>query len=368
MLLDLATWVRDHPAVPIYSLLISRHGKVVFALYTGQIDPEAAHYQMSVTKSFVSALVGIAIDRGLVAGPDTSIADALPADAFPSSDDRERFRRVTLADVMAMSALDTPDPPRVYTPAAVARQRAFLAAPDRLRFVLGQPIVAEPGTTFLYTDEGPVIAAGIVARASHEPLLRFADEHLFGPLGFAGYEWMHGDAAGNVMGGYGLRVRPIDMQKFGVLYLNRGRWNGEQLISRAWIDRTFTPRIRTSAAQPAPNYGWYWWADDYGPGWHAHLAHGWRGQRIVVVPDQDVVVTMTAYIEDNSETALLTHLMTAFVAPAVARGRDHAAADPAVTAALAQVLAELRAGPLRGPVHPERRMVPSRLDTNSAHQ
>src|SRR5580698_8158704 len=125
-LLNLATWLRDHPDVPIFSLLVSRNGKLVFELYTGSIDREAAHYLMSTTKAFVAALIGIAIDKKLVAGVDVAIADALPAEAFPSADDRERFRRVTLADVLGMSALDTPDPPRVSTPDAVARQHAFV--------------------------------------------------------------------------------------------------------------------------------------------------------------------------------------------------------------------------------------------------
>ncbi|HUJ61807.1 MAG TPA: serine hydrolase [Kofleriaceae bacterium] len=354
-LLDLATWVRDQP-VPIYSLLISRHGKVVFELYTGQVDREAAHYLMSATKSVLSILIGIAIDQHLIAGPDVAVADALPADAFPTPGDRERFRKVTLADVMAMSALDTPDPPRVHTPEAVDRQRAFLAAPDRVRFALGQPIVAEPGATFLYNDEGPVIASGILEHAAGEPALRFAEQHLFGPLGFAHYEWMHADPSGHAMGGYGLRLRPIDMQKLGVLFLDHGAWNGAQLVPRAWVDRSFTPWIKTSPAVRAPNYGWFWWADRYGPHWEAHLAHGWKGQRIVVIPEQGIVVTMTAYVEDGTESALIARIIEDFVEPAVVHG---ARPDPAVAAELARVLAALPASPLRGPPHPEPRMIPS---------
>ena len=359
-LLDLATWLRDHPEVPIFSLLVSRNGKVVFELYTGSIDREAAHYLMSTTKSFVAALIGIAIDKRLVAGPDVAIADALPADAFPSPDDRERFRRVTLKDLLGMSALDTPDPPRVHTPDAVARQRAFVAAANRTRFALGQPIVAEPGSTFLYTDEGPVIATGILSYATHDRVLHFAEENLFGPLGFANYEWMHEDASGIANGGYGLRLRPIDMQKFGVLYLDHGRWNGRQIVPRSWVELSFTPWMRSTASAPSPNYGWYWWAESYGPGWDAHVASGWRGQRIIVIPAQGLVVTMTSYIEDGTEHALTARIVEDFIEPAVSHGRDHGlVADPEVAAALARVLDDVHRGPMRGPARPEPRMIPS---------
>jgi CubicO group peptidase (beta-lactamase class C family) len=159
------------------------------------------------------------------------------------------------------------------------------------------------------------------------------------------------------MGGYGLRIRPLDMQKFGVLYLHGGVWNGAQVVPRAWVERTFTPWIRTDPARRAPNYGWYWWADHYGPGWDAHLAHGWRGQRIVVVPAQGVVVTMTAYVEDNTETALIARIIEDYIEPSVAHGAVHA--DPAADRALARVLDEVHRGPMRGPARPEPRMIPA---------
>jgi CubicO group peptidase (beta-lactamase class C family) len=353
-LLDLATWLRDHPEVPVFSVLVSRNGKVVFELYTGGIERDAAHYLMSTTKSVVGALIGIAIDKGLVPGPDAAIADALPADAFPSPEDRERFRRVTIRDLLGMSALDTPDPPRVHTPEAVARQHAFVAAPNRTRFALGQPIVPEPGTTFLYTDEGPAIATGILTYAAHEPVLRFAEDHLFGPLGFEHHEWMHDDPAGIANGGYGLRLRPIDMQKLGVLYLHGGAWNGRQLVPRAWVERSFSPWIRSSPRERAPNYGWYWWAESYGTGWDAHVASGWKGQRIIVLPAQQLVVTMTAYVEDGTEHALAARIVEDYIVPAVAHG-----ASPGDPAALARVLDDLHRQPMRGPAHPEPRMIPS---------
>ena len=315
---------------------------------------------MSVTKSFVSALLGIAIDAHLVAPADTSLADALPAGAFPSDADRERMRAVTIKDLLGMSALDTPDPPRDNSPPAQARQRAFFAADNRARFALGQPVLAAPGKTFLYTDIGPAIASGLISYATHQTALHFAEDHLFGPLGFRNYEWMHQDASGLDNGGYGLRVRPIDMQKLGILYLQHGMWNGRQLVSRAWVDASWTPWVHTHAASPEPQYGWYWWALSFGPHWAAHAAEGWKGQRIIVIPEQDLVITITAYLEDGSEAATTKRIVERWIAPAVERAADPAyVADAARDRELSRILDEVRRGPMRGPPNPEPRMVPS---------
>jgi CubicO group peptidase (beta-lactamase class C family) len=352
--LDLAIWVRDHP-VPIYSLLVSHDGKLVFELYTGSIDPDAAHYLMSVTKSVVSMLIGIATERGLVPSPETSIADALPAQAFASAQDRERFRAVTIKNVLEMSALDTPDPPRVETPEAIARQRAFLAARDRLRFALAQPILARPGMTFLYNDIGPTLATGLLAAGTRMRVLRFAEDNLFGPLGFRNYEWMHRDASGLDNGGYGLRLRPIDLHALGVLYLHAGKWRDRQLVPAAWVETSFAPLLR-SGKHDYLDYGWYWWAESFGPGWVAHEAVGWKGQRILVFPEHELVVTMTGYFEHGADREVVAHIIRDFIAPS-AQGGPVAGSD--VDAMLDAVLAEVHRGRLRGPAHPQPRMVPS---------
>ena len=246
-LAHLTEWVRDTD-VPIFSILVSRDGKLVYELYTSGITRDDAHYMMSVTKSFTSALVGIAIDQGLVRDADASLAQILPQWLFASEKDRARFAPVTLKHVLGMSALDAQVPPHENSPEAEARQRAFLAAPNRARFALSQDLLPEPGVSFQYTDITPLLAAAAVSYAAHSTLLEFAQANLFGPLGFQNVEWMHEDASGIDNGAYGLRVRPIDMQKFGVLYLQGGRWNGRQILSEAWVKRSFEPWIRNTPA------------------------------------------------------------------------------------------------------------------------
>jgi len=358
-LIALTEWIRDQ-RISVFSFLISRNGRLVYELYTSSLTRDYAHYQMSVTKSVVSALVGIAIDRGLISGPDAPITETLPRRLFATDADVARFRSVTVRHVLGMSALDAPDPPRVTTPDALARHRQFLSTPNRVAFALKQPLLASPGRSYQYNDVNPMLATGLIQYATGKTALEFAEEHLFKPMGFRNYEWMHQDPAGIDNGGYGLRLRPIDMQRFGVLYLNGGMWRGNLLISRSWAERSFSPWIRSQADAREPNYGWFWWTYNGRSGWRAHVAVGWKGQRIAVLPHQRLVVTMTACIQDGTEERVFNDLIERFVVPSV-RGDTLHSGNQATPARLTGLLEEVRTGP--SPIGPgiEDRMMPSVL-------
>jgi CubicO group peptidase (beta-lactamase class C family) len=304
----------------VFSLLISKNDHLVYELYTSHLTRDHAHYVMSVTKSFTSALMGIAIGEGLVAGEEASVADALPADVFPTPEDRARFRSITIREVLGMSALDAQVPPHRSLPEDVARQKAFFASPNRLQFALSQALLPEPGVSFQYTDITPQLASGIITHASKMTALEYANARLFGPLEFRNQEWMHQDRAGIDNGAYGLRLRPIDMLKFGHLYLNEGVWNGRPIVPKEWVKTSFTPWIGPRTSTKRPIYGSYWWQFDYGPGWRGHVAVGWKGQRIAIIPEQKVVVVMTGNITDD-ETGYFDNIMRAYVRPAMSRGQ-----------------------------------------------
>jgi CubicO group peptidase (beta-lactamase class C family) len=350
-LVALATAVRDAEA-PIFSLLISRRGKLVFELYTSRLTRDDAHYVMSVTKSVTSALTGIAIERGLLHAADTPIGDALPGAAC--GEDRARFFDVTIEDVLGMSALHAPVPPHDPSPAARDRQHAFWAADNRLRFACAQSLLPNPGESFEYTDITPYLVGGAIEYAARETLDDFAREALFGPLGFRNEEWMHEDRAGIDDPAYGLRLRPIDMQKLGVLYLDHGQWNGRQVIPRAWVDKSFEPWIRSHPELHEPDYGRYWWRFRYGP-WEVHEANGWKGQRIAVVPEVDLVVTMTGAIEGD-EDRVFHDVMERYVVPAVASAP--LPESPEADARLREVLRDVNENAMRLRPHLEWRMVP----------
>jgi CubicO group peptidase (beta-lactamase class C family) len=337
-LVALANWVRDNASVPIFSILVTRHDKLVFELYTPGIVRSDAHYMMSVTKSVLSSLVGVALKTGAITSIDAPVSQLLPRGLFASDADVARFGAIRLREAMGMSALNVKDPPRDTSAAAVQRFLAFNAAPNRVSFALREPLLATPGQDFLYNDETPLITAGVVQYATGKRLLDFGCAALFDSLGFENTEWMHQDATGIDMGGYGFRMRPVDMQKLGLLYLRGGLWKGRQLLPSDWVARAFTPYMKSQASLAAPNYGWFWWTYDLGLGadWKLLVADGWRGQRIAVNREHDLVVTMTGDILQQNEALIFFRVMTDFVVPAIQRGstRD---VQSQIDAALAQV-------------------------------
>jgi len=161
------------------------------------------------------------------------------------------------------------------------------------------------------------------------------------------------------------------MHKLGVLYLRQGAWEDRSLLSRDWVARSFTPWIRSTERAAEPNYGWYWWTTDFGKsvpgvagrtgGWVAHLAQGWKGQRIAVFVEQGVVVTMTAVIElPEDETDIFRRVVRDYVAPSVeGAGAEPAHPDASLRGELAATLERLRTEPLLRTEELEPRLVPS---------
>ena len=167
---------------------------------------------------------------------------------------------------------------------------------------------------------------------------------------------MHEDASGIDNGAYGLRLRPVDMQKFGILYLNEGRWDGRQLISSDWVRRSFSPWIASQGKEI--DYGWHWWNNVWSPAWISHGAVGWKGQRIEVFPQQGLVVTMTGMIGDGSEVKVFSDIIHKFVMHSLdplPESND----IPTLKAKLKAELASLRVSPSRIPPHSENRMIPT---------
>jgi CubicO group peptidase (beta-lactamase class C family) len=222
-----------------------------------------------------------------------------------------------------------------------------------VRFALTQPIVAEPGKTFVFSDIDPILAGGVLSYATKKTLLELADEMLFGPLGFAHAEWMGQDAAGIDNAAYALRLRPIDMQKLGLVYLQDGRYDGKEIVSKRWIREAFTPVVKSNDRTAFPTYGSYWRTQSFGPA-VVHVAQGWKGQRIAVMRKQGLVVTMTGVIEPPAdETMIFRLVMLDYILPSLA---GHP--DPAQRQALTDAIARVATLPLL-PKTAESRMVPS---------
>jgi CubicO group peptidase (beta-lactamase class C family) len=351
-LYELAKYIRDERKLPIFSLLISRNGKVIFELYTGGIDPGASHYLMSVTKSMLSTLIGVAIDKGILPSEDKPLSQVLPNEAFKNKRHQAKFDTVNLMNVMEMSALDAPVPPHDNSSRAAARGAGFFSSKNRLEFSLEEDLLKSPGFEHQYNDITPALASGALSYASGKSAFDFAREHLFEPLGFRNAEWMHQDETGIDMGGYGLRLRPIDMQKWGVLFLNSGLWDGKRIISDGRVSKSATPSI--AAGSREPNYGWFWWRQNYGTPLVFQEANGWKGQRLAINHDKQIVVSMTACIEGDREHEFFAKIIRDYVVPSI-----DPQSGPKKNNALGDALMKLRKSRPRYSSSMEERMIPS---------
>lgn len=262
------------------SFMILRHGKVIAEGYWKPAAADIPHILNSVSKSFNATAIGLAIHEHKLKLTD-HVLQFFPADAPPSPS--ANLRAMTVRDLLTMSGGDAVEPKPINGNPSV---RQFLA----------QPVVYPPGTHFQYNTMGAYTLSAIVTKVTGQTSLEYLKPRLFAPLGIQDPRW---DASpeGYSLGGYGLYLRTEDMAKFGQLYLQMGKWNGRQLIPRQWIEEATSKQIdneHESHAKIGPDwtqgYGFQFWRCQH----NAYRADGAGGQFIVVMPDQDAVVAITA--------------------------------------------------------------------------
>ena len=295
----------------VHAVLIARGGKLVFERYfkgsdeingrrveSVTFDADTLHNIKSVTKSVASLALGIAIDRGLIRGVGEPIFSFFPELSDLRSPEKDRLRLAhALTMTMGLKWVEAvPD-----NEGNNDEGRMHMAS-DPCRYVLGLPVTAPPGQEFFYNTGALTLVSAIVRKTTGRPLDEFARAVLFEPLGIAGFEWTR--VKGDADAGGGLRLRPRDMAKIGQLVLAGGRWNDRQIVSKAGIEASTTPRTQASANY---SYGYLWYLgrspfNGREVHWPAGLGRG--GQSIRIVPELDLVVAVTAgYYQDYSPRA-----------------------------------------------------------------
>jgi CubicO group peptidase (beta-lactamase class C family) len=284
--------IQDGAYGQVHSCLIVRNGKLVYERYFHGFRRDSLHRLYSVTKSVTSALVGIAIEQGLIGGVDEQAISYFPEYRDATWDPRKDA--ITLEHLLTMSSglqfdewsYPYGDDRNSYT--------QMTSSPDWIRWGLQQPLVAEPGTRFAYSSANTHVFAGILYKTSGLQAAEFAQQHLFAVLGISDTFWYVGDGLTAVSGAYGgLTMRARDMAKFGYLYLQGGRWNGQQVVPRAWVEESVRPHIATGTGA---EYGYFWWIHRMTVGqrtvqWFA--GRGYADQILAVFPNLDLVVVMT---------------------------------------------------------------------------
>jgi CubicO group peptidase (beta-lactamase class C family) len=293
----------------MHSFMLLRHGKIVAQGWWDPYSPELRHTMYSCSKSFTATAIGFAVQEKRLKLSDPVIGffpGDLPATVTPN------LAKLTIKDVLIMSDGMEPDP-------------SFkVAASDSnwVRGFLSTPIIHEPGTQFLYNSLGTYMLSAIITKVTGQRLVDYLKPRLFDPLGIIGMDWEE-DTKGNNAGGWGLRIKTEDMARFTTFFLQKGKWNGRQLLDESWINEASTAHILQDPKAPQSKKDSSDWLQGYGyQMWrcrnNAYRGDGAFGQYMLVMPEQDAVMVIT------SETADLQgelDLVWKYVLPAMKEGK-----------------------------------------------
>jgi len=262
------------------SCLVLYKGNLVHEEYRNGYDADTPHFMASVTKSVVSALVGVAIQDGIIGGVEDRVLVYFPeAESMPGW--QEIKRSMTIEHLLTRTSGITSDADEIWEGYFADDLR------DAALYTFLIPQSQTPGEKYQSENIGMCILLGIIERASGQPLMDYARARLFGPLGMDSVDW-ETTADGLPTGGWGISMTPQDMIRFGYLYLNYGRWEEGQVIPAEYVART-PPRSKKPKA-----YGYLFWNYSKLPFSGNYQASGSQGQHIVILPGRDMVIAITA--------------------------------------------------------------------------
>ena len=283
----------------ITSVLIARHGSIVYEHYFDNGGIEALRNTRSATKTLTGAFVGLAVDHHLLSGAQARVMDYF-RDKEPLQYPDARKNEITIEDFLTMSSLLECDDENQFSRGN--EERMYLVE-DWARFTLDLPIRSFPswvdkpkdspyGRSWQYCTAGPTTLGVLLERAVKQPLPDFARENLFAPLGILRVQWQF-QPTGAAMTGGGLSLRTRDLFKLAQLYLNGGIWAGKRVLSAEWVKASITPHAN---ARQDTDYGYLRWLQTFHSGdrtWPSWGMYGTGGNKVVVFPNQEVVVVIT---------------------------------------------------------------------------
>ncbi|MCX6134330.1 MAG: serine hydrolase [Ignavibacteriales bacterium] len=286
----------------ILSLLVIKNDTLVVEYYS-RFQKENDYEIHSASKSFTSALLGIAIDKGIIRSAQERVLSYFPD--FDTTGIDPRKRNWTLEHFLTMkSGIDwneTADHTSLYS--------------DNVNWMyttLKLPLKYAPGEQFLYTTPNVNLLSGIITRASGISSYDFAERYLFTPLKISVRAWLK-DPQGVYAGGTGMSFTPRDLARLGQLYLHNGMIDGTQIVSRQWIQQTLVPRNSANHAWgdlPSVNYGYLWW-NNYDSRDSIFMAAGFAGQFVFVIPAKNMIIVTIG--DDNVTTEQASYFETVMI-------------------------------------------------------
>jgi CubicO group peptidase (beta-lactamase class C family) len=269
-----------------HSFMLLRHGKVIAEGWWDPYRPDLKHTMYSASKSFTSTAVGFAVKEKKLSIEDKIISffpDKLPDSISPF------LEQLKVKHLLMMSTGQRREPPTTTQ--------------DWVKSYLETPVDIEPGTRYRYSSLATFMLSAIVQKVSGQKVIDYLTPRLFEPLGIEGIDWETAPGGINT-GGWGLRVKTEDMAKLGQLYLNKGKWNGKQLLPEKWVEEATSLKIqqrpeltqskRDSSLDDVQGYCYQFWRARH----NSYQANGAFGQFILIIPEKDAVVVFTANSND----------------------------------------------------------------------
>ena len=324
ILADMRQRIAEGKLDNVHAVLIARNGALVYEQYSAgkdqnglaapahvTFDAATRHNGNSITKSVTSLLIGIALERRWIQDLETPVFSYFPEYEDISTPEKQA---ITLRHLLAMS--DGLDWLELVPPYDSMRQ--MREAPDPCRYVLERDLAMPPGRAFNYNSGATELLAEILRRGTGKTIDVLAQQELFDPLGISDVEWNRRFPNGDPQASGALRARPRDFTKIGQLVLDRGIWKGLAIVSPSWIEQSTAPH-NNGPGQFL--YGYQWWLGrSYCHGkvveWIG--AMGWAGQRLMILPELDMVVLVHAWLPDRMNLPE-SILLNQFILPAVRR-------------------------------------------------
>jgi len=267
----------------LHSFMIVRHGKTVAQGWWNPYNPDSPHLLYSLSKSFTSTAIGLAVEEKLLSTDDL-VVSFFSDKVIDTTDNNLKAMRIT--DLLRMNTGHLED----------ATGRTRMGGDDWVANFLALPVERKPGTIFVYNSAATYMLSAILQKVTGQTVVEYLQPRLFDPLEIKPPTW-ESDPKGINVGGWGLSVTTLDIAKFGQLYLQKGKWNGKQIVPEAWVEKA-TSYLTSNGSNPESDweqgYGYQFWQCRH----NAYRGDGAFGQYCIVMPEQDAVIAITSGSKD----------------------------------------------------------------------
>lgn len=293
----------------MHSVLIVSNGKLVLEEYFNGTSIDQPHDLRSATKSIRSLLLGIAIDKGFIGSIDDSIFKYL--EEQPKKNLDKRKEEITIRHLVTMSTgIDCND----WDKKSAGQEDKVYKKQDWIQYTLDLPIINEPGEISTYCSMGVVLLAEIIEQASGMSIDKFADKYLFEPMRITNYTWGHTSNKEVISAGKRLYLTSRDFAKIGQLVLDKGKWNGKQIVSSDWVELSTTSSVEITGIK----YGFLWWSISFTDGENdvpSIVATGNGGQYLMIYPTLNLLAVFTGGAYNSEEDKLPFMIMNKALLP-----------------------------------------------------